>query len=450
MLAVTSGGVFVAFLDVSIVNVAFPSLQHTFATTPLADLSWILNAYNVAFAALLVPFGRLGDLLGRKRLFLSALALFGAASLVCAVAPGVWWLVAARVLQAAAGAALIPCSLGLLLPAFPPERRAVAISIWGATGAFSAALGPSLGGVLVNAFGWRSIFFVNIPITAAFVIAGRRVLTEIRDPAAGHLPDPLGIVALAGGVGVLALGVVRGPDWGWASSRTLLTFAGSVALLVFFTLRSARHPRPVFELSLFQSRSFSAASGVNFLFGATFYAVLLANVLFLTKVWGYSTLATGFAITPAPLMAAIGSPFAGRLVGRFGPRAVAVPAIGLVVLASTALATLPASASYGTRFLLPGLLMGLGVSATFGALSTSAVRDLPPLRYSTGGAIALCFRQVGGAIGISILIALLTSQQGATQPLHTFHLAYAVLAGIALAAVIGALLLPTTAVRPAT
>src|SRR5688500_11211357 len=220
VLIVTAVAVFMGFLDVTIVNVAFPDIESTFGGASRADLSWILNAYNIVFAALLVPAGRLADLVGRRRMFMIGVSAFVAASVLCGIAPSPELLVGARVLQAAAGAILVPTSLALLLPEFAPEKRATAVAIWGATGAVAAALGPSLGGVLVEEAGWRWVFFLNVPIGLLALVPARRLLRETRDPA-GALPDVLGTALLVAGVGTLALGIVKGPEWGWDSVRVL-------------------------------------------------------------------------------------------------------------------------------------------------------------------------------------------------------------------------------------
>src|SRR5919197_3868260 len=191
VLLVTSVAVFMGFLDVTIVNIAFPDIRASFPDTSLAGLSWVLNAYNVVFAALLVPAGRLADIVGRRRMFFVGLVPFLAASAVCGAAPSVEMLVAARVFQAAGGAILVPTSLGLLLPEFPLAQRATATALWGATGAIAAATGPSLGGVLVHATDWRLVFFVNIPIGLAALIPARGLLREMKQEG-GKLPDALG------------------------------------------------------------------------------------------------------------------------------------------------------------------------------------------------------------------------------------------------------------------
>src|SRR4051812_13861384 len=244
VLLVTAAAMFMAFLDVTIVNVAFPSIREEFPETSLAGLSWVLNAYNIVFAALLVPAGRLADLVGRRRVFFWGLALFLIASAACGLAWSAGALVAARVVQAAGGALLVPTSLGLLLPEFPLERRATATALWGATGAVAAAAGPSLGGVLVAWQGWRAVFFVNLLIGLPALLPARRLLRESREPRTAF-PDALGAVLLAAGVGALALAIVQGPEWGWGSARIVGAFVASAVLLAAFLLRATRHPAPV-------------------------------------------------------------------------------------------------------------------------------------------------------------------------------------------------------------
>ena len=329
VLLVTAVAVFMGFLDVTIVNVAFPDIESDFPEASRADLSWVLNAYNIVFAALLVPAGRLADLVGRRRMFLIGVGAFVAASVLCGLAGSPELLVAARVLQAAAGAILVPTSLALLLPEFPAAKRATAVAIWSATGAVAAALGPSLGGVLVEEAGWRWVFFLNVPIGLAALLPARRLLRETRDPGA-VLPDVLGSLLLVAGVGLLALGIVKGADWGWGSPRVVGSLAAAAVLLPTVLLRSARHPAPVIELGLFRARSFAVANAGMFGFSTAFYALLLCNVLFLTEVWGYSILEAGFAVTPGPLMAAASAPLGGRLADRFGQRVVAAPGRALL------------------------------------------------------------------------------------------------------------------------
>jgi EmrB/QacA subfamily drug resistance transporter len=424
VLLVTSVAVFMGFLDVTIVNVAFPDIRSSFPDSSLATLSWVLNAYNVVFAALLVPAGRVADIVGRRRMFFIGLLTFLAASAVCGASSSVEMLVAARVVQAAGAAILVPTSLGLLLPEFPLERRATATALWGATGAVAAATGPSLGGVLVHATDWRLVFFVNIPIGLAALIPARSLLREYKQEG-GRLPDLVGTLLLTLGVAALSLGIVKGPDWGWADTRTVTSLIAGALLLIGLVYRSSTHAAPVFELSLFKVRSFSVAVTGTLLFSLAFYALLLCNILFLTQVWHYSILKAGFAVTPGPLMAALSAAVSGRFADRYGQRVLAVPgplvfATGCVLFA----VTLGSGSDYAGEFLPATLLTGTGVGMSFASFSSAAVAELPPTRFATGSAIAACLRQIGAVLGISVLIALL----GSGQSLHTFHQAYALMA----------------------
>src|SRR3954447_12696820 len=407
VLAVTAVAVFMSFLDVTIVNIAFPDLRRDFATTSLPT-SWVLNAYTIVFAAALVPIGRWADRLGRRRTFLTGGAVFVLASAACGLAPTPELLIAARVVQALGAAALVPTSLALLLPEFPLQRRATATAIWGATGAVAAATGPSLGGVLVSAGSWRWVFFVNLPIGLAALVPARRLLRETTGDTSGPAPDVAGAALLALGVGALALGIVQGPEWGWASARIVAAFAAAAVLLLAFGVRSARHPAPVVDLRLFRVRSFAVANAATFVFSLGFYAMLLAGVLFLTGVWHYSVLRAGVALTPGPLTAAALAPVAGRLSDRFGQRVVAVPG-GLVFGAGAALLAtgVPAEPAYLAHYLPATLLTGAGVGLTISSLGSAAVAELPRSMFAAGSAVTACVRQIGAVVGIAVLLVIL-------------------------------------------
>jgi EmrB/QacA subfamily drug resistance transporter len=407
ILLITSVGLFMASLDLFIVNIAFPSIAHDFGNTSISNLSWVLNAYAIVFAALLVPAGRVADRIGRKRVFVTGLLLFSAASAFCAVAPSVGFLVAARVLQAAGGAMMLPATLGLILPAFPVEQRAVAVGIWSAVGGVAAALGPPIGGLLVE-LSWRWIFLVNVPIGLATAFVAWRVLDEVREPHVGPRPDGVGAIELALGIALLTGGIVKGPDFGWADPRTLGAFAASAALVAAFVFRSSRHAAPVIELPLFRVRSFTVANTASLVFFAGFGAMLLSSVLLLTEVWGYSELHAGVALMPGPAMAALFAAPAGRLGGKIGQRPV-IAAGGLVFAAGFAinLSFIQATPNYAGAF-LPGFLVGgIGVGLVLGALPAAATAELPPDRFATGTAVFGMARQIGAAIGVAVLVALL-------------------------------------------
>jgi EmrB/QacA subfamily drug resistance transporter len=406
VLLITSVGLFMASLDLFIVNIAFPDLAAEFDGASISSLSWVLNAYAIVFAALLVPAGRIADRVGRKRVFIAGLLLFSLASALCAAAPSIPFLVAARVLQAAGGAMMLPTTLGLILPAFPAHQRALAIGIWSAVGGVAAALGPPLGGLLVQV-SWHWIFLVNVPIGIVTAIVALRALDEVREPEDGR-PDLLGAGALALGIGLLTLGIVKGPDWGWTDPRSLASYVGAAALIVAFVLRSARHHAPVIELPLLRVRSFALGNLAAAIFFAGFAAMLLSGVLLLTEVWGYSALRAGIALSPGPLMAALFSIPSGRLGGRIGQRPVAA-AGGLTFAVAYAyiLASVGPDPEYVTTFLPGFMLGGAGVGMVLGTLPAVVTAELPPSRFATGTAVFGMSRQLGSALGVAVLVALL-------------------------------------------
>jgi MFS family permease len=278
---------------------------------------------------------------------------------------------------------------------------------------------------------WRLVFFVNLVLGAAAWVPARRLLRETRDPDRGAAPDTLGIAMLAGGVALLSLAIVEAPDWGWGSARVVGSFLVGVALLGLFVRRSMVVASPVLELSLLKVRTFAVACAGMFVFALGFYAVLLSNILFLTGVWGWSALHAGIAVTPGPLMAALSSALAGRVIDRFGPRVAAVPG-GVVFALGCALFAvgLGSSPAYVSEFLPATLLTGCGVGLSFAGFSSAAVLRLPPARFSTGSAVANCFRQLGAVLGISVLIAVV----GTAPVMADFTRAYWLMAACGLTA----------------
>jgi EmrB/QacA subfamily drug resistance transporter len=434
VLAITALAVFAAFLDVTIVNVAFPSIRRTFAGQSLADLSWILNAYNVVFAALLIPAGRASDLFGRRRVMCLGIVAFAVASALCGVAPAPRVLILARVAQAAAAALFVPASLSLLLRAFPAAQRATAVSLWAASGAVAAATGPSLGGVLVEYAGWRWIFYLNVPLGIVTLVATRLVIPESRDPD-GAVGDPLSVLLLVGGLGLVALGIVKSGDWTWADTRTLSALGAGALLVVLFAARSRAVRNPVVDLALFRFRVFAVANVANLLFCLAFYALLLCNVLYLTGVWHYTVLRAGVALTPGPLAAAAASGIAGRLCDRHGFRVAAVPGALLFMTGCVLFATrLGATPDYAGQFLPATLLTGSGTGLAFASLSSAAVADLPPALYAAGSGILMTSRQLGAVLGVAVLVAIV-GQAGQVE-VGTFRHGYLMMVGVSAASAV--------------
>jgi EmrB/QacA subfamily drug resistance transporter len=420
--AVTALGAFMASLDLSIVNVAFPALQHSFPDDSRATLAWVITAYTIVFASLLVTAGRTADRLGRRRVFFVGLGVFTLGSALCALAPSVPLLIAGRLVQGIGAAAMVPSSVGLLLGAFPVERRAQIVALWGGVGALAVATGPSLGAALITVGGWRWAFFVNLPIGLVAWLVGRRVLVESRAEGTQGRPDYGGVAVLVGALAALVLGISEGPTWGWGSARIIVCFAIVPGLGAIFLYRSARHPEPVLDLTLFAARSFSVTNAATVLYAMGFYAMLLGNVLFLTGVWHYSILRAGLAITPGPLVVAAVSGPAGRLAGRVGFRAILV--IGSAVFAggllwyATRVGVQPA---YLTEWLPATLLTGLGIGLTFPIMSAAAVSSLPGNRFAVGSAVNQTARQVGGSLGIALLVVILGTPSTAASALVNFR-----------------------------
>ncbi|MFI5286282.1 MAG: DHA2 family efflux MFS transporter permease subunit [Candidatus Dormibacteria bacterium] len=422
--AVTALGVFMASLDLSIVNVAFPALERSFPSDPRATLAWVITSYGIVFGSLLVIAGRTADRLGSRRVFFAGLTVFTAGSALCGLAPSVALLVAGRVIQGCGAAALLPASLSLLLAAFPAERRSQVVALWGGVGALAVATGPSLGAALITAGGWRWAFFVNVPIGALAWLAGRRVLVRSLPGAAGAAPDYLGALLIALALAALVLGITEGPTWGWSSAPVVGCFAGALIVGTAFLLRSGRHPQPVLDLTLFKARSFSVANAATFLYAMAFFAMLLGNILFLTSVWHYPILQAGLAVTPGPLVVALVSGPAGRAASRVGFRRVLLAGFTVFVCGLVWFATrVGMQHDYLTTWLPGTLIIGLGIGMTLPVLSAAAVSSLHPNRFAVGSAVNQTARQIGGAFGVALLVVILGTPHGLPDALiHYQHL----------------------------
>ncbi|WP_067799600.1 MFS transporter [Actinomadura formosensis] len=433
-----AGATFLAMLDATVANLAVPDLHADFPGSSLSGLTWVITLYAVPFAALLAPAGRLADLVGRRTLYQWGTGLFTLASLACALAPTVPVLLATRGVQGAAAAALIPASLALLLHDTPPERRAGAIGLWSAAGAFAAAIGPGLGGVLVDQFGWRSLFVINVPVGLAMLLGGLRLPRA--KGGAGRLPDLAGTVLLGAGVGGVALGVTQARDWSWTDARTLALLLGGAVLVGLALWRSARHPVPALEISLWRNRPFAAANAASFLYGTALYSWLLLGVLYLTAEWHYSILKAGFASTPGAFTATAAAVVMGRLTGRIGVRpAVTGGALIMVVSGVWTVAALPAGPHFVTFWLPVGLLVGTGMGMLSTGTASAAALSAGPLRFAGATGLNTTARQLGGALGIAVLAALLPARAAhddytAVYLFCTLAAAGAALAGLLLTA----------------
>jgi EmrB/QacA subfamily drug resistance transporter len=421
---IACAGVFLAFLDTTIVNIAFPDISASFDSAGRDELSWVLDGYFVVIAALLVPAGGLADRYGHKRIFLLGVAGFTTASLLCAIAPSLEMLIGARLLQGAGAALIAPASLAIVLDSFPPEKRAAGVGLWGAAAAASAAIGPTLGGALVELNDWRLVFLVNLPLGVAIVwLGGRRLVA--RPPSDSRLPDLPGAAMLAASLALLTFGIIEGNEWGWTGAPTLACFAGAALLLAGVVARSTSHPRPIVEPALFADRAFRIGNLGTLLFSAAFFSVVLGNVLFLTSIWGYSIFMAGLATLPGPAWSTVVAGPAGKLADRFGHRAVIVP--GAIVFAAGVMVLRSAGAEPDwVGVWLPGAtLTGIGIGLAFPTLGAAAVRDIPDDRFATASAVNSAFRQIGAVLGTALLVTIVGEPVGLVEALTSSDRAYA-------------------------
>ena len=444
-LLLACGASFLAFLDVTITNLAIPDLANDFGAG-VSSLSWVVTLYTILFAALLAPAGRFADLVGRRRLFVAGVTAFTLASLAAALAPSLGLLLAARGVQGVGAAMLLPASLAFVLADSAPEKRPAAIGLWAASASIAAIAGPALGGILVDAAGWRVLFLINVPLGVALVWGA------VRLPAVattrGRRPDVFGAALLAAGVAALVLAVTQADAWGYTDARTLIVFAGAVLTLAAALIRAARIPAPAIEISLWRNRTYAAANLVSLLFGAGLYATLLLGVLFVTEVWGWSELQAGFSVTPGALASALIGIAIGRAQRRPSPRTLVI-AGGLVLAATTAAIALwlPETPNFLTFWLPLGITMGLGMGAISVGVSSAAALSVSPERFAAATGLNIAARQVGGALGVAFLaLALDGHTPGDTHP---FSVVYAMTATVSLAVALAAIrLAPRKAPAP--
>ncbi len=438
VLATTSIGSFMVFIDTSILNVAFRDVVQDFGQNTRTQLTWAFSGYSIAFAAALLTAGRAGDRWGRKRAYLLGAFVFASASVICAVATGPTMLIAGRVVQAIGGALLVPAALALVLPEFPPEKRSVAIGISGAVGGLSAALGPLLGGFLVEQFGWRAVFLINVPICAVAMFLGQRILVESRDANTTSLPDPIGGLLAIAGFGLLTAAIVEGDRWGWTSTAVVGSVIGAIALIALFVHRSRTHPVPVVDLALFKLRFFAAANLSSFLFSMGFFAMFFTNVSFVQGVWGYSPMQSGLASFPGPFMAALFAGPAGKWSMTKGHKKVIVLGLGIFAAGVTLVGFSVTSApNYWLRFFPGFVITGIGVGFVISTLGSASSAFLPANRFGMGSAVNATGRQIGAGMGIAVAAAIGAAASDPVrgyQNVAAFIVMTALLAGLAMAA----------------
>lgn len=433
VLVVAVLGSSMAFIDASSVNIAIPDIAEGFLGSKLSNVSWVLNAYSIVFAAFLLAGGQLADLLGRRRAFSFSIVAFTLSSALCAVAPSLGLLIAARAIEAGAGALLVPSSLAIVLEARDEGERTHAAATWFALAAVAAGIGPPLGALLITISSWRLVFLVNVPLGLFTFLLARRVIVESRAPGRRRLPDLLGGLVLALAIGSLVLAVVKGEEWGWDGARVLGAFALAALLGGWFVARARSVRSPAVDPALLRAPAFALSNLATLLMATGFFAYTLGNVLFLTGVWHYSILQAGLALAPEPLIAlAIAEPTVRslrRVAGGIATRLVLLTgaliwAGGLLYLALR----LGGEADFLGGW-LPGMaILGVGGGLVLPTLSGVAIGSVPGSRFAVASSLNSVASQLGGALGVAILIAV-----AGQETLHTLRAAWWVAGGCILA-----------------
>jgi EmrB/QacA subfamily drug resistance transporter len=444
-------GALMIILDQTIVNVALPSIQGDLGFSQ-SSLAWVVNAYLIAFGGLLLLAGRLGDLIGRRRVFMAGLALFTVASLLCGAAQTEAMLIGARFVQGVGGALTSAVILGMIVTLFPrPDERARAIGVYSFVAAAGASIGLLAGGVLTEAINWHWIFFVNVPIGLVTALLATRLLERDEGIGLDRGADLPGALLIVGALMLAVYTIVEVPGRGWGSAHTLVLGAIAVALLAGFVAREATAAHPLVPLRIFRSRTVTAANLVQMLMVAGLLGMFFLGALYLQRVLGYDALEVGLAFLPVALaIAALSLGVSARLIMRFGARATLVPGLASAAAGLALFRGAPADADY-VRDLLPAmLLLGTGGGLAFPALMTLAMSGATPGDSGLASGLVNTTQQVGGALGLAVLATLSTTRSDAlgasgATPAHAllggYHLAFGIAALLVVAALVLALAL---------
>jgi EmrB/QacA subfamily drug resistance transporter len=434
-MVVIGAGSVLSSLDLFVVNLAFSAIHQNFPSATNQAMSWVLTAYSIAFAAFLVPGGRLADIYGRKRVFKTGLFIFAIASVACAIAPDIISLILARGLKGLGAALMVPTSLGLLLAAYPKNRHKRMIGIWAATGSVAAAVGPTLGGALV-AFDWRLIFLINLPIAIPALWLCKHLVETPGE--GGAFPDVIGSLVLIAGIAFLIAGVSYAPDWGFWSSTLWLTLLMAALFLALFVRRCLTARSPALDLRVFRVPTFTVAVVGMVFFYMGFAVMLLGGTLFLTQVWKWNPMIAGAAFGVGPGTAIVASLLVGKTA--IPPRLLTITA-GLLFLVAGIwwFAVLGSEPNYVLAY-LPGLIL-TGAAAGIGQTGFLAggIAALPAHQYATGTGIINTARQIGAAVGVAVFVGV----SGTAMHPEQFKLAWLLMASFGLLATLSALLLRT-------
>jgi len=422
VLAIVCIAQFMVVLDATIVNIALPSIQRGLSFSD-ADLQWVINAYTLVFGGFLLLGGRAADLLGRRRLFLAGVAVFSIASLLNGLAQSSGMLIAGRALQGLGGALVSPAALSIIMTSFPgTQERTKALGVWSAIAAGGAAAGLLLGGVLTDLLSWEWIFFVNVPVGLAAMAAALRLVPESRAASAHRTFDLAGAAAVTGGLVVLVYAIVKAQAFGWGSARTLGMLAAAVALLVAFVAIERRSAAPLIRLSIFRTRTLTAANAAMMLVASGMFAMFFFATLYVQEVLGYSPLKAGLAFLPVTSGMIVGAALAQGAIRRFGPRIVGVTGVTLATAGMVWLTGLPVHGSYVSDLLVGLFPMSIGMGLTFVPVTLLATAGVAAEDSGLASGLLNTSQQVGGALGLAILSTLSADRttsllaDGATRP----------------------------------
>ncbi|HEX5593502.1 MAG TPA: DHA2 family efflux MFS transporter permease subunit [Solirubrobacterales bacterium] len=460
-LYVLCAGMLMIVLDATIVNVALPSIQDDLGFSQ-NNLAWVINAYMIPFGGLLLLAGRMGDLLGQRRVFLVGLTIFTAASLLCAASQNQEMLVGARFIQGFGGALASAVILGMIVTMFPePAAQAKAIGVYGFVASAGGSIGLLLGGVLTDAISWHWIFFINLPIGIAVAFLAKQVVANPDGIGLSEGADFPGAVLLTSSLMLGVFTILQIEKWGWGDSRTLVLSAISAILLALFIFRQARIANPLMPLRLFRSRNVAGSNVLQALLVAGMFGMFFLGALYLQRVLRYSPLQVGLAFLPTTIvMGGLSLGLSEKLIMRFGPRTTLIPGVCLVVVALLLFARTPVHGDYLTDLLPPFLLIGIGVGTSFPAIMTLAMSGATPEDAGLASGLVNTSMQVGGSIGLAVLATLSTERtnslladgegqlQALTSGYHVAYLVGAVLAAIAVAIAVFVLRAPRPQVMP--
>ncbi len=438
--AVVSLALFMGMLDNLVVTTALPSIQRAIGAS-VSNLEWIVNAYTLCFAVLMIPAAALGERFGRRRVLLIGVTLFTAGSALAALSTGASVLIAARAVQGIGSAMIAPLTLTILVGAFPPERRAAAIGLWSGVSGLGLAAGPLVGGAIVNGFTWNAVFWLNVPIGIVLLALGRWRIGETR--TGGRIIDPLSVTLVSAGLLGVVWGLIRGNTLGWSSAQILASLFLGAALLATFVIRQRGRLAPMLDLALFASRSFSTANLVGFLSSFAMFGSIFFITLFVQGVWGWKPLAAGLGTMPWTATIMLTAPIAGALAGRIGARRVVTAGMAAQAVSLFWIGT-AASAGSSYLSLLPAFILGgLGMGLSFAPLSATVMSGLSDARQGEASGAYNTLRELGGVFGVAVLGAVFQGVVHVPSQFVTgFHVTLQAAAAVLVAGTAASLLLP--------